>query len=68
MEKELDLNKESELEDDKWTTKFSTFCTYSEYCSGAIFNAEGEIVKAYLDSHPGGRAKNCEEIEKILEI
>ena len=40
---------------------------YDEFYSGAVFDENGKIVKAYIDSHVAYASDNCKEIDKILE-
>ena len=40
---------------------------YDEFYAGAVFDENGKIVKAYIDSHVAHVSDNCKEIDKILE-
>ncbi len=40
---------------------------YEEFSAGAVFDINGKIVKAYIDSHVAFSSDNCEEIDKMLE-
>lgn len=44
-----------------------TKCGYDEFYAGVIFDENGKIVKAYIDSHVAYASDNCKEINKILE-
>ena len=40
---------------------------YDAFYTGAEFDKNGNIVKAYLDSHVAYKSENCEEIDKIIK-
>jgi hypothetical protein len=40
---------------------------YDEFYAGAVFDENGKIVKAYIDSHLAYASDNCKDIDKILE-
>jgi len=40
---------------------------YEEFYAGAVFDENGKIVKAYIDSHVAHASDNCKEIDKMLE-
>lgn len=40
---------------------------YEEFCSGVIFDKEGNLVKAYLDSHVCGMSENAKLIYNIIK-
>ena len=40
---------------------------YDKFYAGAVFDENGKIVKAYIDSHVAYVSDNCEEIYKMLE-
>ena len=40
---------------------------YDEFYAGAIFDKNGKIVKAYIDSHAAKGSDNCKEIDIIIE-
>jgi len=40
---------------------------YDEFFAGAEFDKNGNIVKAYLDSHNAYVSENCEEISKTIK-
>ena len=48
------------------TEQFST-CGYDEFYAGAIFDENGKIVKAYIDSHVAYASDNCKEIDRMIE-
>ena len=40
---------------------------YDEFYAGAVFDENGKILKAYIDSHVAYSSDNCKEIDKMLE-
>tara|TARA_B110000238_G_scaffold184123_1_gene211221 strand:+ start:544 stop:813 length:270 start_codon:yes stop_codon:yes gene_type:complete len=48
-------------EDDRFTK-----CGYDEFYTGAIFDKNGNIVKAYIDSHVAYSSENSDCINEIL--
>ena len=40
---------------------------YDEFFAGAVFDENGKIVMAYIDSHIAHVSDNCQEIEIMLE-
>lgn len=44
-----------------------TKCGYDEFYAGAIFNENGKMVKAYVDSHVAYTSDNCDKINEILK-
>tara|TARA_R110002020_G_scaffold203143_4_gene406471 strand:- start:685 stop:951 length:267 start_codon:yes stop_codon:yes gene_type:complete len=47
------------------TDKFTTI-GYDEFFSGAIFDNDGNILKAYLDSHAAWISDNAKHIDNIM--
>ena len=40
---------------------------YDEFFAGAEFDKNGNIVKAYLDSHSASVSENCKKISKTID-
>ncbi len=40
---------------------------YDEFYAGAVFDENGKIVKAYIDSHVAYTSCNCKKIDKMLK-
>ncbi len=65
--KTIDKNTVVRYEDiDNCDVRF-TKCGYDEFYAGVMFDENGKIVKAYIDSHVAYASNNCKEIDKVLE-
>jgi len=40
---------------------------YDEFYAGAVFDENGKIVKAYIDSHVAYTSDNCDKIDELLK-
>ena len=40
---------------------------YDEFYAGVMFDENGKILKAYIDSHVAHASDNCKQIDKIIE-
>jgi len=43
-----------------------TTCGYEEFHAGAIFDADGKMVRGYMDSHVAHLSDNCKDIENMF--
>ena len=50
---------------DNCDVRFTTM-GYDEFYAGAIFDENGKIVKAYIDSHVAVTSNNCDDISEML--
>lgn len=65
--KEIDKEIVVEYEDTYNCDVKFTKCGYEEFFAGAIFNENGKMVKAYVDSHVAYTSDNCDKINEILK-
>jgi len=69
VSKAKDIDKQIAVEyDDTYNCDVRfTKCGYDEFYAGAIFDENGKMVKAYVDSHVAYTSDNCVIINEILK-
>lgn len=65
--KTIDKNTVIRYEDSDICDVRFTKIGYDEFYAAAVFDENGNIVKAYIDSHVATASGNCKDIDKMLE-